>query len=462
MLWPGAEQGGGGGLTEADEAPEGPADLLDQAANAADAGRRWQALALLRTVEAPELPAAQRSRFEGLSERLHDALAEEPYASAMDMISEGRTEEAGIVLERMQDLVPEADRTADLAAALGVGQRRPPSADYWGRALRDTYPLVRKGRYKEALSARRQLLKQFGADPERAQAARRAMGDLFDHWARRLLQGYPEGAALEEFFSALEAHRNDRVGGPSGEVLGELRLNLAQIYRDRGDYDLALGQYEAAINAAGGRVAARAKRMRDELRKSMADRPHEAAVFAAELQRRGLASDLWREHADPGGSQSIEGGILQMRARAAQQPVVVQRETKRPIRNLGCTVGVQFRLPQGHSLGTDGARAGIALLGTEGNSFEFAFDGQAYRVAARAAGVSAGGVVREAFGDEDQRWHPMALSYDFEAGILTVLVDEEQVYRYSMDVADFRLRVFLIAPPGQEAAVDLKDVFCRP
>jgi tetratricopeptide (TPR) repeat protein len=455
-FWP-AGRPGGSAPAATDPASQETDHLLGEAESAAEAGRHWQALALLRQLARDEMPSEARRQHQELSSRVGEALVEPIHASAMKMLSEGREEEAETALGYMKELAPRARRTRELAEAVPMraGQR-------WEKALRETYTLVRDQRYEEALAARKKLLEEFSDDPAKVRAAGNAVGDLLVHWAGHLARTYPDARQLESFLQLVADHSGIAPGRPSAELVGELRLKLALAYRDRGAYDLALEQYDLAVEAGDAEFAARARQGRDELRKWLSARPHQADVLAGELSRRGFGSALWGEQTEPGGSQQIQDGVLQFRARGSSREVLVRRETRRPIRNLGFEAGVQFRLPA-EPLDTQGnARAGLAVAGAKGRILELGFDGHSYVVTEKEGGSTATGVVRKAFGDEQSAWHAIGLAYDFGAGLMAVVLDGEVLQRYPLDLSDFRLSVFLVAPPETEAGVDFRDVYCRP
>jgi serine/threonine protein kinase len=432
-------------------------DLLREAESAAEAGRHWQGLALLRQMARDDIPSEVRRQHQELHSRVAQALAESIHASAMTMLAEGREEEAEVVLAYMKELAPGARSTRELAAAIPMraGQR-------WEKALRETYTLVRDQRYEEALAARKKLLQEFSDDPAKVQAAGNAVGDLLEHWAGHLARTYPDARELEDFLQLVADHSSIAPGRPSAELVGELRLKLALAYRDRGAYDLALEQYDLAVDAGDAGVATRARQGRDELRNWLGARPHQADVLAGELSRRGFGSSLWGEQTGPGGSQRFQDGVLQLRAQGGSREVLVRRETTRPIRNLGFEAGVQFRL-LAVPLGTQSSlRAGLAVASAKGRTLEMGFDGHSYVVTEKEGGSVAIGVVRKAFGDEQSVWHAIGLAYDFDAGLMAVVLDGEVLQRYPLDLSDFRLSVFLVAPPETDAGVDFKDVYCRP
>jgi tRNA A-37 threonylcarbamoyl transferase component Bud32 len=463
-LWPGR------GLPEASPRPPEPdealtpAEALREAEAAAGAGRQWQALMLLRSVPAEGLSAGERSRLQILSGNAQEAAAEESYAAGSGMLAEGRAAEAAVVLAEMQDLFPLAERTRELADAVGRRQAPSPSDSQWQDALRSTYGLVNRGQYAEALEARRKLLANVAADPDKARTVSRTIGDLLDHWARRLSDTTPNADALERFFTAAQAQQDVAPGKPSPAQAAALRLKLANAYRDSDRSDLALQQYGLAISQGAPTVAAEAKQARDELEDLLASRPYEAADFAQQLARNGFEGGLWRELTDAGGSQRVSDGVLRLDASAGQGKAVVYRESARPVRNLGFTASVQVKVTDDLLRQPGSAQAGIAVVGMKGSICELAFDGASYVVSLgdKAGQVSAASSVRKAVGDEAQTWHALALRYDYNTGQLAAMLDDEVLRSYPMDLSDFRLRAFVTAAARSSAAADFKGITCRP
>ena len=461
-LWPSAGSDALRPHAGAEPSPLGPAERLSLATSAAEAGRYWQALMLLRGLHEGELPAGERPRLEALLGRVQDALGEALYSSAAAVLGAGRGDEAEILLAQMQEFVPGAQRTWDLSAALRRERTSATADAQWQEALRDTYALVRRGQYSEALEARRRVLGEALGNPDRENTARRTIGDLLDHWARHLTDSQASVEAMEDFLRRAAECRNLAPGKPDHAVAGRLRLKLAGLYRDQGQEDAALAQYELAVAEGDAQAAKEAQQARDELRSRAADRPVDASSFARELERDGFAAAVWRQQGDPGTGQQLSDGTLELTARAGAAEALVYRETTRPVRNLGFTATVQFRLGPDSVARPGASHAGLSVHGTTGAVFAFAFDGQAYRVTVgRKSGQASAGTLRGALGDEAASWHTMGLSYDFNTGQVAALLDGQELRRYYLDLSDCRLRVFLSASPGASAGASFKDVSYR-
>jgi len=451
----------------AQPAAPGAAELLKEAESAANDGRHWQALAALRSLQASEFSPEEQGRFDVALENAQEALAGPSFDAGTNMVAEGRTAEAEILLGEMKDFFPKAQRTLELAGALRRQQARASRGAKWQETLQNSYGLVRRGQYKEALEARTKLLAEVSADPAKAGTVRKAIGDLLDSWASYLNDGRPSAETLEAFFAAADAQHEAAPGKPSAQLAGRLRMKLGRIYAAAGEHDAALKQYESAMGLGDAAIAAQAKKASDELRTWVTGRPHEAADFAQALLREGFGPGLWSEHNEAEGTQQITDGVVQLRAQAGTGKAALYRETTRPVRNRGFSAGVQFK-SSGDLIERPGtSQAGIAVTGTDGSGFRLAFDGRAYLVtvfgkAGAARGSSAGSVVQKAIGDEDQAWHALGLNYNFNTGQMDALLDGKAVGRYSLNLSDFRLRVFAEAGPGAAAGADFKDVFCHP
>jgi hypothetical protein len=442
--------------------PRAPEERLQEAASAAQESRHWQAFALLAGLKEADLPEPDRSAFRQLALDVEADLADAPYRAALKMLKEGRQVEADIVLQNMSDLFPDARQTALLKAEAAGRQKAASEQQRWAQALADTYDLVSKRRYKEALEARRKLVEDFSADPERVKTARRTIADLLTRWADDLAQGTPEPQAIEEFLSSAESQRSATQQGVPDTALGELRLKLGQGYRARDQYGLALRQYDLVSRMAEPTVAQRGIRQAEELRRWLTERPQPLAEVAAELQSAGLGSPMWQDCADTAGGHEVTDGVLHLRSHEGSWGPLVGVETIQPIRHFGFTAGVSFR-PTAGLAGTPGtARAGIAVTSTNGNSLELSFDGARYAAAAKSGAISAGGTLRSAVGDEAETWHKLALRYEFDAARLTVFLDDAELKQYPLELSDVRIRLFLTTSTDPTAGCDFRDVFCRP
>ncbi|NLW51407.1 MAG: protein kinase [Candidatus Brocadiaceae bacterium] len=460
VLWPRV-----GDAPRAGDAPPSPAltNLLHEARNAVPEGARWRALASVRALAGRDMHPETAAEVLRIEQEVQDELAEPFRAAVARMLAENRVAEARIAVRRMQDILPRARATAPLVRALDRRLALPPDEDAWQEALRETHALVRSRRYPSALDARKALLADAGDDPERLEAARRSIADVFEHWGHYLLTTYPQAEEIDDFFRTLDANVAV-LESPPARVLGELRMRLARIYRDRGRYRDALAQYQAAVDAGTPDVVQEAERARAELVAWLADRPQDPAEFAAGLHREGFGGDAWTDHAEGGAVRQAADGVLVLEVQAGRGQRTARRETVRPLRTLGFACRVEFRASPEVVAEAGGARLGLAVVSQGKDSFELAFDGRAYgaSVRRRSGGAALGTTLRGAIGDEDHLWHALVLDYDYDTGRLIVRLDEQELRRYSLDLGDLRLCVFLEAAPGGAAAASFRNLSFDP
>ena len=458
VLWP--ERVAAQAAADPQSQDRSPDELLARARTALDAGRRWQALAMAAQLKEHELGGLARRQLADLSLSCQEAIAQGRYRRATQLLDEGRHGEVEVELALMQEFLPRAERTRALEATLR--RRRESQEDKWESALHETYALVSSRRYREALQARAKLVASAGSDADKEAAARRAIGDLFENWGKYLLAAYPDPEPIEEFLEALASHEELLPTDVQVAAAGALHMQLAELCRKREDFVGALAQYKLAAAGTDRDVAATADQARQDLTAWLNERPHDAGALGRDLKKTGFAGDLWAA-TSTGGEQSLDGGILRLTA-TDEGAACLERQTARPVRNLGFSAGAGFRASETLVAAGGSARAGIGLRGADAREFTLAFDGRAYTVdIAKGAGqMAAGRVVREAFGDEATEWHVLRLRYDFNTGRLSAVVDDETVLRYSLDLGDFRLRAFLEAEGCAGAEATFRDVYCRP
>ncbi len=462
MLWPPASPEAQAQPGPLPVQPSPAAERLQEAAAAADAGRYWQALWLLRAAQTEDAPAELQQKAREASRRVQDALAEDAYAAAMRMLQQNRRDEAQIALLRMEEFLPDAQRTGRLRDALREREQAESLDERWDAAVRRTYTLVTERRHKEALAVHAKLLEEFADDPARLQSAHRMIGDLLENWARYLLQVPPDPDAIRELLDAVDAYRAAIPDRPPASLVTQLRLKLAEAYGDRQQYALAIEQYEAAALAGDEEAAKQAREAIERLRARMTESPQEAEDVAQRLERDGFAGELWQERTDPGGTQALADGALQLRAQGGTAETVLMREFAHPVRTLGFSAAAQIRTSANVLERPGHVRCGIGIRDATGNVFELCFDGGSYLVARRSGQVSAGGAVRKAFGDEGTSWHKLGLRYNYETAQLAALIDDEEVQRYDLTLSELRLHVFLATPAGVAAGADFKDLSFRP
>jgi serine/threonine protein kinase len=444
--------------------PPGTEALLQRAEEASRAGRHWQVLDVALALDSRELTPGQRARLAKASARARQALAERSLSTGETMLGQGRIEEAEIVLQSMRELLPGAAPTRQLEAA--VEERRQPAArtTEWQAILRETNALMRRGRHREALEVRRELVASAPAGSARRAEARRALGELFDHWAEHLLRERGAAEEIESYLALAASERDLPSGMPSGERLGRLRLKLGGLHRDAGHYEAALAQYELALEDAGGELREEARSQRENLRRYLAERPLEMAELSAALKRAGFKWRLWEELNAAGGSQRVTDGALRLHVAARGDSGRAERETMQPVRNRGFGAAVELKAGPGLLARPGDARAGLRVADLDGRVFSIHFDGGAYGMS-RGHPSSPGSStikLRDPLGDESAAGHVLGLRYEFNTGYILALIDGEELDRYQMALGDFRLGVFLEAQAGVAASAEFRDISCTP
>jgi len=460
LLWPGAPAAVGD-----DSGPDQDAVVaqspLERAADALEAGRRWQAFAILQGLADTGLSESDSEAAEQLSAQVQEALAEEHFRLGLRMLEEGRDAEAEVVLQGMKDLFPDAPQTKRLDAQIRDREQRASAEQHWERALAESYDLVKKRRYADALAARKALLREFAGDPEKAATARRAVGDLLEQWARDLAGG-TDVEAIREFLGIVRAEGSAQADRPTARALGELHLKLGAAYRTRNEYGKALEQYDLAGRMADADVADRARTQADQLRNWLRTRPQEIDEVAAELTGDPFRGSIWNIGTNAETGARIVDGVLQLRSVEGNWQSTVSVETARPIRHYGFALGVQFRTTPSVMVRTGVTRAGIELTDSTGNTCRFFFDGERYRFSRQSRLGSAEAPVQAAVGDEGGQWHTMSMRYDGAAHRLAVLLDGVELRHYALDLSEIRVRLFLDGSTDLAAGCDFKGFYCRP
>ncbi|KPK61440.1 MAG: hypothetical protein AMK73_07935, partial [Planctomycetes bacterium SM23_32] len=165
-----------------------------------------------------------------------------------------------------------------------------------------------------------------------------------------------------------------------------------------------------------------------------------------------------------GASQQVSDGVLRLKVAAHAEGGRAGRETMRPIQNRGFRAAVAFRAGPALMARPGAAWAGLRVADVNGRVFSVSFDGGAYAmsVGERSSPGSRTMQLRHAQGDEGESWHTLGLRYDFfGAGQVTVLLDDGELQRYSLDLQDFRLGVFVEADPGVAADAEFREVSCH-
>ncbi len=462
LLWPEAGAAAGGAAPAGYSPPALPAERVELAAEAAQTGRHWQALTLLKGMDEAELDALTRARRQEALARARGALVEQSYQAAVRMLEQDRIREAAVALQRIKEFFPGMDRTRELSELVARRWRQGSPLDRLRAAIEETSPLVRERRFAEALEARRELKARAGDEPQARELIGSAIGDLLDLWARDLIQTHAEAAALEEF---LRTVRKEAVPGhPSPALMGQLHVELAAAYHARRQFERALEHYGIAMEVGDAEAQRLAEQRRGDLFESLAAEPQDPAALGEELKSKGFAGRLWREGADERAGQGVADGALRLHIEQGPGRASVWRETMRPVRNRGFAVGMRYRAQLAPAGEQGAARLAVSLVDGQERRFELSFDGRSYnaRLASAEDELPGGGLLRGAFGDEATAGRELTLEYDFNDGLVVVLFDGRQAARYRLTLEDCRVRISLSAEPGAAATADLSEPFCRP
>jgi len=443
-----------GGAASPDERPASGAVLVT-ARDALAAGRAWEVLALLGALDDQPLTAEERAEVDDLLGRARRAVAEQFLATAEKMLAEGRVGEAEVVLAVLRE-----DSPADVAERLdrAIAERR--SAEEREKRLADQMAdaaaHVQQKQYKEAAAAYLALLKELGGQFDRAADVRRALADVFDLWGKSLLASETDLESLEGYLATVSAAAPDLRGKPSDRLVAGLHLKVASHYHALVEEEpecLATAQrhYAAAMKKGDSATASRARAGAEELRRWQGRRA--ASETAAELQAHGFKSRLWRAgRAEGGGSDVLDDGTLRLRTSGSGTATLVYVETPLIDYDGDFRAGLKLHV-QSSGDGPGTARAGWEVRSSNRALFQFVFDGMSYRMATEAIGAP----VCRAFGDEGRRAHELGLSYDSEAGRITLSLDGEQLRSYELHLADVRLRVFLWSGARTAWTVEFQD-----
>ena len=155
-----------------------------------------------------------------------------------------------------------------------------------------------------------------------------------------------------------------------------------------------------------------------------------------------------------------------MRIGAGDGACTVSRQTARPLRNLGFTVGVQFRLVQAAAAaapsGQPGSQAGLGISDMQGTGYELLFDGAGYSLSKRTRGSALTGRLCAATGDEATAWHTLQFRYAFDTGRLATMLDGKVLDEQSVSLSDVRISLSLVSQSPAASAVDFQSFTYKP
>ena len=440
---------------------------LDLAAKAAGEEQHWQAFSLLRNMDVGELGEGSRRRWQGLSHAVADALAEADYDAAALMLQQDRIEEARIILARMRSYWPGAAAVGKLDRLI-TGELEAASAQ---KDRREWFAAVDKRlsghEFLELIEEAEEYIDAPGLDAASKLKLLDIVRRALNGWGKALLAGATAPVRYRQYMDAIARHRAaGSLDAGDADVTGELRLRLGDFYRANAQNDRAAKEYEHVIANFPGELAQLAGIGMAEIDRAMLRQPLDIASLTRHIATNGFKGDVWREELGQEGRQEVQetGLVIAQTGGAAER--MTARETVRPIRNLGFTVSVRFQMKTSAEPVPRRVEVGLEVEDTLRNSVRLSFDGASYNMSRsfRIGGrpVSGGSSVADAAGDEDARWHELALSYNLENTRVIASLDGRKVGEYQGEIGAFRLRVFVQVLGRGECNARFRDVVCRP
>jgi len=464
-LWP-VELGSAAGETVAVDVKPSDEVLLQRALGYAAEGSEWHALVLLRRINGQSLDERQRAAFERLRQEVHRNLAGQSYETGTKMLAGNRLREAEVLLKRMESFFPEVAQTLRLREEIEDYRKAASLEKRWEQELSQARALKEKAQFQEALGKLDQLLEQFAQHGEKVSVVRGAVVSVLNMWGSALAEGAVTPAEVKEYLDSVSRYEERNWPELALRVrTDEIYFKLAQYYQQRGNHEEAARCYDLIVKNFQGPLAERAKAAGEQIAKELLLQPIDLGAFARKFKREGFSNKLWRTEAGPRGKQTHQDRTVLFTQGRAEAPATNLLETLRPIRNLGFKIGAEFKV-QTSPAPSGGWQTGLQVEDKRGNAITLGFDGSQYTMTRNQKvgerNISAGTTLRKAFGDEEGRWHRMSLHYLYDIGKVEVLLDQERVGQFGLDLGEFRLRIFLRTDAAAQCSVAFRDIACEP
>jgi len=465
LLWPEKP----GPLPEPGAFPATPelsdSEMLKAATDLARTGRRWKALGLLRSVDSFSLSEGERQDWISVCERVHGSLAEPCYEQGVALLAEGKVTEAEVVLQRMQEFFPMAEKIAPLSEAIKKrkGELKVQQEWYsWVRALRR---MLAKKQFEEVISECEKLLLNVGDDEEKKAALRVLIVDSMNAWAEAMLRSRADAKAIQHHWDMAKQYREqpwakDKIKDHDCD----LTLLMGRYYQSIRYFEKALEWYRKA-EKCGGTTAEQARARIEEMVREQVGDPVDIAPTAKDIRDNGFASKVWWQDVPEGGEQKVTNGALLMVQKSDGPERENTCQTIRPVRSVqGFHTGVKFRMKLENADKIEECGAGIWVGDRIKNQAALFFDGHDYKVFRkymRGGRELAGTVpVKPGVGDEVQNWHELSVKYEFDLEKLYLYLDGEEVASYDLELGAVAVRVFVRVKGEGECRVLFKDVYC--
>jgi len=443
--------------------PSGAA-ALGEARRLYEAGQRWRALALLRAVDPAQLDQAQLAAYGELQRTVQDGLAAPSYRDGADHLGQDRLTEAEIVLQRMRAFFPHSRFTERLAGEIQERRRLIEEQREWDRKMAELEGLLEREEFREGLARAAAALEQTASEARRAEL-RQIIARSLNGWQANLLGPQTDPGQIKECLD--EIGRYLQQTWARGQVVDrrpELHLRLSRYYRDLGAVEQELEALTRIIEQYPGTpMAKQAAEAAHGIVEDMRLEPLELELLSRHLETNGFKGSMWFSEPAAGAEVRFDGETLVLVQQGAGGERVSSRQTVRPLRtNLGFQLSVKFRMSIADGDGTESCAAGLRVQDRRGNATAIDFNGSRYSMARtyvrHGRPLTGSSSVREAFGDEAEVWHEMAMRYRFDLGRLEILLDGEPVGEHRLELGLCRIGVFVRVTGEGTCRAEFKDV----
>jgi len=432
-------------------------------------GEPWSAIAVVNAVDPRELTDADAGALKHLSGKLQAAVGRSAYEVGAMMLRQDRVAEAEVVLQRMEALLPDAPGTRLLAADIEALRQGKIDSATWQDPIEIPAQLLSEGKFSEAISKAEHLLEECAPGSEEAQLLHRAIVRGLNEWSMALLTETTDAREIAGHLVLADRVRQEPWAEGLEDRSCSLYLRLAMQHEQEGRPVQALEYYKLVTEMCQDETKTAAERAIYRLTRSFRLSPVAIETLSAELAARGFKSSMWVRDVPEGGAQSVGADkSLVITQNASPDPYENSCAVERPVSNKGFTVSTGFKMRTAGNRAGSGCEVGLEIEDRMRNRIALVFDGTSYGVRHAYKSPSTGAFIEgssrvwDAFGDEQLAWHGLMVQYDFELGLVAVIVDGQQLERYQVNLEDFILRVYLRNTGQGECQAYFKDIMCLP
>ncbi|MFW6044756.1 MAG: serine/threonine-protein kinase [Planctomycetota bacterium] len=438
---------------------------LEQARSMTESGRHWEALAVLESLNREEMNQGERNEIDEFRQQIAARIATLPYEVGTDFVTEGYLDEAEILAEYLDSVLWAEEQAEDLRTVAKKEREKRAEKREWREKMGQIYEALGNDKPREVFPQIQRLNDEVDASNRKSET-RKALIRCLNAWQKRLVNTDAE-VKVENVKQCIDAVSEyiDRswAEGNIDDLRPMLELTLAKQLVRNDRLEESMEKTKALINKHPDSDAADAARtLRRRVLASGRLPPMNLKDFARRLEAKQFDDSIWEINTPKSGEQDTVDGTLVFNHNGTGDKEENYRRFIRPVEiTSSFRISLEFRARHDPDNEKDSFVAGLRVNDPQNADLTVSFDGEEYRLIRHAGSISGGQKLRDATGEEQEKWHRIDFLYHAEDNTFSVYLEGEKTGTYRAELNVFMVNLFLRTDGEGKAQAAFRNLECK-